>query len=177
MSIEVVTEVERGIEVIVAAIGAGAALIGAIVGGAVSFLATKANLKATSRQIEIDHLRRIESHLESFLQKWESMIVDVSGAMNRDPIISRFIGRFLSRVGLFMTIAHHFPRELEEELSSLSKEVNGYILTAKTGGAVDQYISERAIQRMETLDTELPQAIREKLRQIQSAIAALLKNK
>ena len=61
------------IEVIVALVGAGSALIGAIVGGAVSVFSTKAQLKVVSRQVEIDQLRRLESSLESLLQKWMSM--------------------------------------------------------------------------------------------------------
>lgn len=162
------------IEVIVAVIGAGAALIGTIVGSAVSIFATKAQLKTASRQIEVDQLRKIESSLESLIQKWTSMKIDVSGPMHIDQIISRSTDIFLSRVGLFMTVAHHFPQELEEELSLLSGELNGYIFAAKTGGIIDDVSANKAVQRMQKLDVEVPQMVRDRLRLIQSEISALL---
>jgi hypothetical protein len=165
------------IDVIVAVVGAGAALIGTMVGGVVSIFATKAQLKSASRQIEVDQLRRIESSLESLLQKWTSMKVDVIGPVNTDQILSRFTDMFLSRVGLFMTAAHHFPQDLEEELNSLSNELNGYIFAAKTGGSVDNGSAQEAVRKMQKLDAEVPQRIREKLRRIQTEISDLLQNK
>lgn len=165
------------IEVIVAVIGAGAALIGTIVGGAVSLFATKAQLKAASRQIEVDQLRRTESSLEALLQEWTSMKVDVSGPVKTDQILSRFTDMFLARVGLFMAAAHYFPQNLEGELSSLSNELNRYIFTSKTGGSVDNDSAQEAVRRMQKLDAEVPQRIREKLRQIQNDVSVLLQDK
>jgi len=162
------------IEVTVAVIGSGAALIGTMVGGIISIFVTKAQLKSASRQLEVDQLRRIENSLESLLQKWTSMKVDVTGPVNTDQILSRFTDLFLSRTQLFMTAAHHFPQDLEEELNSLSSEVNGYIFAAKTGGSIDNDSAREAVRRMQRLDTEIPQRIREKLRRIQSDISSLL---
>jgi hypothetical protein len=165
------------IEVIVALVGAGSALIGAIVGGAVSVFSTKAQLKVVSRQVEIDQLRRLESSLESLLQKWMSMKMDVTGPVNTDQVLSRFTDMFISRVGLFMTAAHHFPQELEEEMTSLSNEVNGYIFSAKTGGVIDDDAAKEAVHKMQKLDAEVPQRIRERLRIIQNEVSALLQDK
>ena len=165
------------IEVLVASIGAGGALIGTIVGGAVSIIATKAQLKAASRQIEVEQLRRIERSLEALLQKWTSMKINVSDPVNAAQIFSRFTDMFLSKVGLFMGAAHHFPKDLEDELSSLSNELNRYILAAKTGGSVDDDSAQEALRRMIELDAEVPQRIREKLRGIESDIVALLQDK
>lgn len=164
-------------EITVAVIGAGAALIGAVVGGAVSISVTKAQLRSASRQIEVDQLRRKETSLEVLLQKWTSMSIDVGGSVNADQILSRFTDTFLSRVQLFMTAAHHFPQNLEEELNSLSSELNGYIFAAKTGSNVDNDSAQEAVHKMQKLDNEVPQRIREKLRRIQSDISDLLQDK
>ncbi|MDA3920663.1 MAG: hypothetical protein PF501_08290 [Salinisphaera sp.] len=165
------------IEVIAALIGAGSALIGTIVGGAVSLFATKAQFKAASRQIEVDQLRRTESSLEALLQEWMSMKVDVSGAVKVDQIWSRYTDMFLSRVQLFMASAHHFPQGLEDELSSLSNELNQYIFTSKTGGIIDNDSAQKAVRRMQKLDAEVSQRIREKLRHIQNDVSVLLQDK
>lgn len=165
------------IEVIVALIGAGSALIGTIVGGAVSFFATRAQLKAASRQIEIDQLRRTESSLEALLQEWMSMKVNVGDEVNTEQILSRFTDMFLSRVQLFMAAAHHFPQGLEDELRSLSNELNQYIFTSKTGGSIDNDSAQEAVRRMQKLDAEVPHRIREKLRQIQNEVSVLLQDK
>ena len=164
------------IEVIVAVIGAGAALIGTIVGGAISLFATKAQLKAASRQIEVDQLRRTESSLEALLKEWTSIKVDVRGPVNTEQILSRFTDMFLSRVQVFMAAAHYFPQDLEDELRSLSNEVNQYILASKTGGTVDNDSAQEAVRRMQKLDAEVPQRIREKLRQIQKDVSVLLRD-
>ena len=75
------------------------------------------------------------------------MKVDVTGPVNTNQILSRFTDMFLSRVGLFMTAAHHFPQDLEEELRLLSNEVNGYIFAAKTGGNVDNDSAKEAVRK------------------------------
>lgn len=165
------------IEVIVAVIGAGAALVGTIVGGVISLFATKAQLKAASRQIEVDQLRRKEDSLEALLQEWMSMKVDVSGSVNTDQILSRFTDMFLSRVQLFMASAHYFPQDLEDELSSLSNELNQYIFASKTGDSVDNDSTQKAVLSMQKLDKEVPQRIREKLRHIQNNVSVLLQDK
>lgn len=170
-------KVKMSMEVIVAVVGAGAALIGTMVGGVVSIFATKAQLKSANRQIEVEQLRRIESSLELLLQKWTSMKVDVSGGVSTDQILSRYTDMFLSRVGLFMTVAHHFPQNLEEELNSLSNELNGYIIAAKTGGSVNNASAQEAFHKMQKQDAEVPKKIREKLRWIQSEISKLMQNK
>ena len=77
------------IEVIVAVIGAGAALIGTIVGGAVSLFATKAQLKAASRQIEVDQLRRTESSLRSCSKINEMRTRRFSRPLNRCAVSRR----------------------------------------------------------------------------------------
>jgi hypothetical protein len=164
-------------EITVAVIGAAAALIGAIVGGAVSIRVTKAQLRSASRQLEIDQLRRMENSLESLLQKWTDMKMDVSGTVTTEQILSRFTDIFLSRVQLFMTAAHHFPQELEEELNLLSSELNGFIFAAKTGGSIANDAAQQAVRKMQKLDTEAPQKIREKLRRIHIEISALLQDK
>lgn len=168
--------VKMSIEVLVAIIGAGSALIGTIIGGTISLFATKAQLKAVRRQVEVDQLRRMEGSLEALLQEWMSMKVDVSGPINADQILSRFTDIFLSRVQLFMAAAHYFPQDLEDELSSLSNELNQYIFASKTGGSVDNDTAQKAVRRMQKLDKEVPQRIREKLRHIQNDVSVLLQD-
>lgn len=162
------------IEVTVAIIGATAALVGAIVGAGVSVFTTRAQLESASRQIEADQLRKLESSLEALLKEWTSMKVDVAGPVNNDQILSRFTDRFFARVQLFMTAAHHFPSHIEEELHTLSEEVNGYVYAAKTGNAIDPVSAQEAILRMQRLDVEVPRLIRERLRCIQAEVSSLL---
>lgn len=161
------------IEVTVAIIGAAAALVGAIVGGGVSVFTTRAQLESASRQIEVDQLRRVENSLEALLKEWTSMRVDVTGPADNDQILSRFTDRFLARVQLFMTAAHHFPPYLEEQLHALSEVVNGYIYAAKTGNSIDPVSAQEAIRSMQRLDTEVPRLIREKLRLMQAELSTL----
>lgn len=164
---------KMSIEVTVAIIGAASALLGAAVGAIASICTTKTQLKASSRLIEIEQLRRVESLIETFLQRWNEMKVDASGNVNMGLIASRFTDRFLSRVQLFLGVSHHFSRDIEEELSLLSKEVNGYILTVKTGGAVDGETATEVLKRTQELEERIFKMAGERLRRIQNEISSI----
>jgi hypothetical protein len=161
------------IEVTVAIIGAASALLGAAVGAIASIWTTKTQLKASIRLIEIEQLRRVESLIETFLQRWNEMKVDASGSVNMELIASRFTDRFLSRCQLFLGVSHHFPRDIEEELSFLSKEVNGHILTVKTGGVVDGKTATEVLKRTQELEERIFKMAGERLRRIQNEILSI----
>jgi hypothetical protein len=166
------------IEVTVALIGAGSALLGAAIGTIASIWTTKTQLQASNKQLEIEQLRRKEALLENFLHRWNAMAkVDATGTTNIDQIVSRFTDRFLDRVQLFLSVAHHFPRDHEEKITTLSDEINGYILKAKTGGTVDGQTAKDAVERMQNLEKETAKIAGERLRWIQSDIANLLPKK
>lgn len=155
------------IEVSTALIGALSALFGAIVGAFASICTTKIQLKATRCQIELDQLRKVESRIETFLQQWNDMMVDASGPVTLDLLASRFTDRFLRRTQLFMGVAHYFPQNLEQNFSSLSKEINTYISTVKTGGTVSSETATDAIKRMQKLEEETQTLAGKRLREIQ----------
>lgn len=161
------------IEITVAIIGAASALLGAAVGAIASICTTKTQLKASSRQIEIEQLRRVESLIETFFQRWNEMKVDASDPVNMDVIGSRFIDRFVSRVQLFMGISHHFPRGIEEELNLLSKEVNGHILTVKIGGTVDSETFIEVLKRTQEIEERVFNMTGERLRRIQNEVSSI----
>lgn len=156
-----------------ALIAAGAALFGAIIGGAVSYVTARAQIISARQHVMIEQKLSLERLLIQLLEKWMSTKADVEGEVTNNQIICRLVDMFISRVSLFMTIAHHFPRPLAEELSTLSAELQDFIYRDKNGLEVNSASRQIAIDKMKELDRKVPWIIQEKLRQIQDEISVL----
>lgn len=163
------------VEFIVALVGLGGVIVGALIGAGVSVWITKQQLALSYKQHKIEILQRQVAILQNGLDKISGISTDVKDAnLSPDQIHSRLIDSFLQRSTIFLTFSYLFPAEFEKEIMELSGEINKLIYSAKVGQPINETLSRRIVEKMIEADKKMPLIIRKRLRLLHSELDKLI---
>lgn len=159
------------VELIVALVGLGGIIIGAVIGARVSVWITKQQLSLSYKQNKIEILQGQITRLQNGLDKMSGISIDVKDSnLLPEQLHSRSIDAFLERSKFFLTFSYLFPKELEEEVMGLSDELNQFIYHAKIQQPIDEDAALRTVGRMPVIEKEMLHLFRTRLRVLQSEL-------
>jgi len=162
------------VEFIVALVGLGGVIFGALIGAGVSVWITKQQLALSYKQHKIEILQRQVITLQNGLDKMSKISTDVKDThLSRNQISSRLVDSLLQRSTIFLTFSYLFPAEFEKEIMELSGEINNLIYSAKVGQPINETSSRRIVEQMTEADKQMPVIIRERLRLLHSELDKL----
>ncbi|MDD2599561.1 MAG: hypothetical protein PHO37_10090 [Kiritimatiellae bacterium] len=168
-------------EIQVALIGIGAAIIGGLCSSFVSIWLNQKQLSFSYDRLRLEILEKRMNKLEA---TWK--IINETSADLRDPnlssvqIRSRCADMFIAQAGAFLSIAHYFPQELNDDLTKSRQEINKLVLEAKTGmPPADLETYQRVFGSIQPLQKRMFEAMSNELSTINKEIVSLtiLKNK
>jgi hypothetical protein len=163
-------------EFLIALVGLGGTIIGAVIGAGVSVWITKQQLSLSYKQHSVEILQAQMTRLQSGLDKITGISIDVKDSnLSADQIHSRSIDAFLQRSTIFLTFSYLFPGDFEKKILDISSEINKLIYSAKVGQQVDENTSRRVVEQMVATEKQMIALIRERLRVLQSEFDTLTK--